>query len=134
MKKNIIKITVLALLTVMICAMLVACGGPNANPDKAKEALKENGYVAEKIDSTLGLAAYSVIAGKVEAVVTGVNEDGEAITIFYYENVDDAKETEDKIDKLLEKYGDDDKKSDWVAKRSGKMIYIGTKQAVRDAK
>lgn len=134
MRKNIIKITALALLAVMLCAMLVACGGPNANPDKAKEALKENGYVAEKIDSKVGLAVYSIIAGDVEAVVTGVNEDGEAITIFYYENAADAKEVEEKIDELLEKYGDDDKESEWVAKRSGKMIYIGTKQAVKDAK
>ena len=45
MKKNILKITALALLAVMLCAMLVACGGPNKDPEKAKEALSKNDCV-----------------------------------------------------------------------------------------
>lgn len=133
MKKTFTKILALALVAIMACAMLVSCGGPNSDPDKAKAALKENDYVAEKVDSTIGLAFYAW-AGDVEAVVTGLSDDG-FITILYYEDADAAKDAWEKV----EKYVNDEKKdekddSDWVFEKSGKMIYFGNKDAIKAAK
>ena len=133
MKKTFIKIMALTLVAIMMCTMLVSCGGPNANPDKAVESLKDNDYVAEKIDSKLGLAFVSAFAGDVEAVVTGLSKDGkEAITIFYYEDAKAANEAWDDVKEHMEKEKDDETKI--VIKKSGKMIYAGTEAAIKAAK
>lgn len=131
MKKTIIKITALTLVALMMCAMLASCGGPNANPDKALESLKDNDYIAEKIDSTVGLLAFS-FAGDVEAVVTGFNKDADTVAIFYYSSAKAANEAWDKVKKEAEEEKDDD--SELVIKKSGKMIYVGTKDAIKAAK
>ena len=131
MKKTIIKITALTLVALMMCAMLASCGGPNANPDKAVESLKDNDYMAEKIDSTVGLLAFS-FAGDVEAVVTGINKDADVVTIFYYSSAKAANEAWDKVKEEAEEEKDDD--SELVIKKSGKMIYAGTKDAIKAAK
>ena len=50
MKKSIIKVLSLTLIAVMMCAVLVSCGGPNADPDKAEKALEDAEYTVMKID------------------------------------------------------------------------------------
>ena len=40
--KNILKVAAIAMVTVMLCLTLASCGGPNADPDDALAALKEN--------------------------------------------------------------------------------------------
>lgn len=133
MKKTFIKIMALTLVAVMACTMLVSCGGPNADPDKAVEALKDNDYVVEKLDGKISLAVVSAFAGDVEAVVLGVSEDGkEAVTIFYYEDSKAANEAWDDVKKEMEKENDDETKL--VIKKSGKMIYAGTEAAIKAAK
>ena len=42
MKKT-IKLIALAMAAVILCLALASCGGPNADPDKALAALKDNG-------------------------------------------------------------------------------------------
>lgn len=130
MKKTFLRILTLALVAVMACGMLVSCGGPASDPDKAVKALEKNEYVAEKFDSTLAKITFSW-AGDVEAIVTGAKK-GEAITILYYTDADAAKDAWEKVEKHFDDKEDDD--SDLVIKRSGKMIYCGTKNAVKDAK
>ncbi len=136
MKKTIIKVLALALVAVMMCAALVSCGGPNADPDKARTALKDNGYAAEKLDSDASLYLFK-IAGidDLSCVVTGTakkDDKVEHITIFYFEDTEAANEQWEDVQKYSDK-SEDKEESDWVVEKSGKMIYYGTKQAVKDA-
>lgn len=117
------------LLLVLAPMFLVASCAPNANPDKAKEALEENGYLAGK-----SLDGYEEFGG-LETVVSGTKMNGlkiEIIMILYFESSKAAskvwEESGEELKKELKEY------EDIVAKKSGKMIYIGTKQAVKDAR
>ena len=130
MKKT-IKILALALVAVLAVAMLVACG-PASNPDKAEKALEGNGYAVAKVTSALILDPQAIAAGlekgDIVATITASNKDGEMISITYFKSSSVAskywKEHKDEVP-------DDDKV---VVKKSGKMIYFGTKQAIKDAK
>ena len=54
---------------------------------------------------------------------------------MYFEEAADANDSWDKIQEYADKNKDDDAKdSEWVCKKSGKMIYFGTKNAVAAAK
>lgn len=130
MKKNILKITALALLTVMICAMLVACGGPNKDPEKAKEALEDAGYTVIFNDG--GFLGDLAMPKGAEATITAVKGDDEYISIVYYEDKDALNEAWEDVKEDAEKL--QGKYEDIVYKKSGNMIYIGTKQAVKDAR
>lgn len=129
MKKNFLKITALALLAVMICTMLVACGGPNKDPEKAKEALEDAGYTVIFNDG--GLIGDHLLPDGAEATLTAMKGDDEYISIVYYEDAEAANEAwedaKEDAKELEEEY------EDIVYKKSGKIIYIGTKQAVKDA-
>ena len=129
MKKTFIKIMALTLVAVMACTMLVSCGGPNANPDKAVEALEKNDYGAEKIDSKLGLLVYSWAGDGLECVVVGLDKNLDGVTILYYEDAKAANAAWEKV----EEHGSD-KEDGYVLKKSGKMIYFGSEEAVKAAK
>ena len=128
MKKS-IRLIALALVTVMACLALVSCGGPNADPEKAKDALKDAGYTVVLNDGD-GLIGGALLPDGVEAQLVAY-KDGEYIAISYYDDTDalnDAwDEAQDEAKELEEEY------EDLVCKKSGKMIYVGTKQAVKDA-
>ena len=115
----------LVLVAAMLCVSLVSCGGPAKDPADAKAALEENGYLVVKVDTAI------LLPDDVEATVLGTTDEN-YILITYYETSDaaeaawekaqeDAKELEDEYENI-------------VCKKSGKMIYIGTEQAVKDAK
>ena len=53
MKKTIVRILALSLVAIMMCFALVACDAPNADPDKALEALKDNGVTWAVKDDTV---------------------------------------------------------------------------------
>lgn len=140
--KTFAKILCLSLVAVMLCATLASCA-PAAKAEDALAALKENGYTAVKSD-LLGAAGFAALDIKgVDSVVTGTKTEKvddkdklQAIMIIYFTDADAAKTAEEKV----QKYSDDEKKenkdedSDWVFKRSGKMIYFGTKAAVKAAR
>ena len=137
MKKT-IRILALAMVTVMLCLTLASCGGPNADPDKAVEALKDNGINWAGKDTTI-IPGLLKLAGvdDVDCVVSGtgkIDDKYAHITVIYFEDAKAATEAMENV----EKYANDDKKeaeeSDWVFKKSGKMIYYGTKDAVKAAK
>ncbi len=140
MKKSIVKVLALALVAVMMCLALASCGGPNADPDKAVEALEKNEYTAEKItDSGLGTIVIAAlkVAGieKVDCVVTGtakIDDKIESVTIIYFEDNDAANNEWEDVQKYMEDEEDDG--SEWVIKKSGKMIYFGTEAAIKAAK
>ena len=130
MKKTIIKILTLTLVVVMACTMLVSCVGPNSDPEKAKDALEDAGYVVV-LNTGDGLISGALLPDGVEATLVAYKS-GEYIAISYYEDTkalneawEDAKESAQELE---------DEYEGIVCKKSGKMIYIGTEQAVKDAK
>lgn len=129
MKKS-IRIIALALVTVIACLALVSCGGPNADPEKAKAALKDAGYTVV-LNTGDGLISGALLPDGVEAQLVAY-KDGEYLAVSYYDDTDALNEAwekaQDEAEKLEEEY------EDLVCKKSGKMIYIGTEQAVKDAK
>lgn len=137
MKKSIVKILALSLVAVMMCVVLVSCGGPNSDPEKAAKALKNNDYAVETIENSgLGALAMAAFAAAgiedLDCVVTATNKDGEHITIFYFEDSKAANEEWEDVKGYVEDEKDDD--SDWIIKKSGKMIYFGSKAAIKAAK
>ncbi len=138
MKKS-VRILALALVAVMLCLTLTSCGGPNADPDKALEGLKEGGIKIAAKDTTIIPAALK-LAGidGVDCVVSGtgkIDDEYAHLTIIYFEEAKDAKESWEKAQEYADKEKDDEAKdSEWVVKKSGKMIYYGTKNAVSAAK
>ena len=137
MKKT-IKI-LLSVVTVIFCFSFVSCGGPNTDPDKAMEALKENGVNwVTKDDVAMPLVLRGLGIEDVDCVVSGTGKiDGEYahITIIYFEEAEDAKKEWEDVQKYAKDDKDDEAKdSEWVCKKSDKMIYYGTKNAVAAAK
>ena len=138
--KKFAKVMAVALVAVMALAVLVACA-PASDPDKAASALDKNGYVVSHLDSgktadKLVLKGVASLIGVGEndlvARVSGLSSSGDTITIWYFASSKAAK----KAWKDHEDYfnSDKDEDSDWTSGRSGKMIYAGTKQAVKDAR
>lgn len=126
MKKTIIKVVALALLAVMVCSLFVSCGGPASDPDKAEKALKDAGYLATNITTKLGYDGCTNI-------VSGAKiSTGDFISIYYFDKKASADDAWEKIEENAKK--ENEKESEFVCKKSGKVIYFGTKQAVKDAK
>ena len=131
MKKT-IRLLAIAMVAVMLCLSLASCGGPNANPDKAIEGLKDEDVLARKLSSS----EFGIDVPGVDCVVTGVGViDGEGafISIIYFEKSSDANDAWDEVKEMFE----NDKKDEdakIVIKKSGKMIYCGTKNAIKAAK
>jgi len=134
--KKAIRLLALSLVLVTLVAAFASCGGPAKNPDDAKAALEENGYVAVKSEAiaVIGLSAFGI--KDVDAVVSGsatIDDKFESVTILYFEDKDAANEAWENA----QKYADDekdDKAENWVVKKSGAMIYFGTPNAVKAAK
>lgn len=139
MKKT-VRILAFAITLIMLALTLASCGAPNSDPDKAKKALEKNGYTAVKTNGYFsGIAA--AFLGKentVDASVTGTktetdkdgNKKTESVFILYFKTADAAKDAWDDIKSENEKKDD----SDWVVARSGKIIYYGTKAAIKAAR
>ncbi len=136
--KNTLRLLALAMVTVILCLALASCGGPNADPDKALKALKDNDIAAIK-DDTLTPAALALVGIKnVDCVVSGtgkIDDEVEHVTIIYFEEAEDANDAWEKTQEYAEDKKDKDvEDSDWVCKKSGKMIYYGTKNGIKAAK
>ena len=139
--KKFVRILCLALVSVMLCAALASCGPAN-DPNKAVDALKKADYKTVKLATDIELIGLSALGiDDVACMVSGtkiVEVDGEKkvehVTIIYFEEKEDAKEAMLKVESYADKDENKDE-TDWVApKQSGKMIYYGTKQGVKDAK
>lgn len=131
--KKFAKVAAVVLVAVMALAVLVACG-PNSDPDKAVAALKENGYTAGKV-TTGGYEGLEAIVSGTKGLVGSLfgKDEFQTITIYYFESASAANDAWEDIKKDADK--DSNKKDeDWVVAKSGKIIYYGTKQAVKDAK
>ena len=135
MKKN-VRMLAVALSVIFLALALVACA-PQSDPDKAKAALEKNGYTAIKTNGYVSGVVSAIFGGEstIDATVTATKDiqdaDGnttktESITIIYYKTSDAAKEA-------WKSWSEKDQEKYEVAKCSGKMIYWGTKAAVKAA-
>lgn len=136
MKKSIVRILALSLVAVMMCVALVSCA-PNSNPEKAADALKDNGYTVTTVENeglgALAMAAFTAAGIEdLECVVSGTNKDGEHVTIFYFEDSKAANAEWEDVKGYFEDNEDED--SDWTIKKSGAMIYYGTSAGIKAAK
>lgn len=136
--KHTLKLVALTLVLLMSVAMLAACSAPNADPEKAVDALEDKGYTAAE-DTLIIPNALKLLGVKdVKSVISGTkidseNEKVEHITVVYFEDSEAADAAWDKV----KKYAEDDKEdddSDWTIDKSGAMIFWGTKTAVKDAR
>ena len=130
--KKIISSVLVCVLLIGTMLVLASCGGPNSDPKKAEAALKDAGYVVVLNDgSALGGLGGLALPDGVEATIFAT-KDGEYLAISYYEDADALKDAWDEAKEEAEKL--EDKYEGIVCKKSGKMIYIGTADAVKAAK
>ncbi len=133
--KKFTKILALTLVLLMSVAMFASCANPNKDPKKAEEALKDAGYDVTLIDDADFLKLMGV--DKLEAVISAFNEDDEndAVFIYYFEDSAAADEAYEDIEKEFDEIKtSEDAPEDLVLKKSGKMIWYGTKDAIKAAK
>ena len=105
--------------------------GPATNPEKAEKALEKKDYEVEVADGNTELAMYEMLGVKdLECVVTGYNEEDEddAIVIFYFKDKEAAEAGYEALEDYAEEIGEE--VEDFVFKKSGKLVYMGTKTAV----
>ena len=138
MKRVLSLICVLAL-AISCLFIFASCGAPNSDPEKAVAALKENGIEKAGKDTTV-IPGLLKIAGvdDVDCVVSGTGEiDDEFahVTIIYFEDAEAASDEWEDVQKYAEDHKDEKAEdSKWVCEKSGKMIYFGTKNAIKAAK
>ena len=135
--KKFVQFISLALVAVMCVALLASCA-PASDPDKAEKALKDAGYTAV-VDKKLLPAGYKVVTGKdIDAVLTGTktddNKNVQHVTIVYFANAEDAKTAYESLKDESDKDKKNADESDWVFAKSGKMVYWGTKDAIKAAR
>ena len=130
--KHTSRIVALLLLTVMCVGLLISCA-PASDPDKAKEALKENGYTAIKYE-TASLKGLLTMVGiesddHLETAVYAQKDDS-AVCILYFDSTKAAREFwKENKDTLT-----DDLEKDEVAAQTGNIVYFGNKDAVKAAR
>lgn len=130
------------LLIAVFCTMALTACSPNSDPNKAKSSLEKAGYTTLMLSDVISLTGIEVALGCGRRDVTAtlaaskVNEDksSESIFIIYFKDAAAAKNCWDKAKSYIEKEEKDDGETDFTVKRSGKMIYGGTKAAIDAAK
>ena len=132
--KKLIKLSALALVLIMMVAAFASCAAPAKDPKDAKKALEDADYEVMLIDDKDALK-YTGVDG-LTAYLSAMNEDGEGIMIYYFEDKDAANDAWEDIEKAAEEMAEeaeeDDPEITW--KKSGSMIWIGTKAAIKAAK
>ena len=131
--KKLVRVLSFALVALTLCTLFAACA-PAKDPADAKAALEDAGYVATKTDG-----AILALAGIKDCtdVVTGTKKEDdkiESVSIYYFETAEAAEEAFEKIEDLIEELKTEDDASDFVFKQSGKIVYGGTKAAVKAAR
>lgn len=157
--KKFARILCLTLVAVMLCAALASCGAPAKDPADAVAALKEAGYTvtvdtdalvsAVKDGEHITIHYYDdadKAAEKYEDLKEAKEKAEEALKEAEDKLAEKQKEVEDMEDGLaknaaeaivdqLQKAVDAAKEeADVVVGKSGSMAWVGTKQAVKDAK
>ena len=134
MKKVITIISVIAIVAVLAVA-LMACVPSDYN--KAESNLKEADYYVacyKEGDPLFKTMTSAFGAENVTAIVTGTSKDlEEGITLVYFKDSKSAKNAFDKFKKQIDdETKEESSDKEYVVKQSGKVIYGGTKKAVKD--
>ncbi len=133
MKKT-IKLIALALVLTLSVLTLASCIPPNGDPDKAIDALKDNDYAAVHDDTVLPVIFKLAGVKDIEDIVTGsayIDDKFEHVTIIYFEDAEAAKDAWDDVKEYAEKEDKKEDDSDWTIAKFGKMIWYGTKAAIK---
>ena len=131
--KKFVRILALSLVAVMLCAAFASCA-PAKDAEKALEALREAEYISAKDDTVLPVIFAGLRIKGVDTVVTGtavIDDKAEHVTIVYFEDADAAKAAWEDVKEYAEKEDKDEEDTDWTINKSGKMIYWGTKAAIK---
>ena len=133
--KKIISLILVCAFVIGMALTLVSCGAPKKDPKKAKEALEDNGYSVTLLENE----SLSVINTKgLEAYIFAYDEGDEQIYIYYFEDKASAKEAyesfEEEYKSLKAAYESVGKDYNFKLGKSGKMIWLGTKEAIKAAK
>lgn len=133
MKKT-LRLTSIALVLMMLLT-LTAC--VPADAAKAKEKMEKKEYNIDVLATGVVETALKLLNIDAEVMVatkTVKDKDGkdtiEIVTAYWFEEASQAKDAFEKIKERDEKESKD--KDNFVCKRSGKVIYTGTKQATKD--
>ena len=97
---------------------------PSMNSDKALSSLLENGYIAYKTEASL--MEYD---GCVSVVKGSRNSGKDSVSIYYFDDRESAKAAVSAL-----KQAAADEKLEYNFNRSGKVIYWGTAQGMKDAR
>jgi len=130
--KRIISAVLVCILMVGCVFALASCGGPNKDPEAAKKALEDADYIVELEDEFDE-------DSKLEAAIEAYSEDGKnLIEIYYFADAKDAKEAYDEakenLDDMKELYKELGIEAEIELGKSGKMVWMGTKDAIKAAK
>lgn len=135
MKKT-LRLTSVALVLMMLLT-LTSC--VPADSSKAEEKMEKKDYKVVVVTGTAAELAGKALGveGLSETMVatkTAKDEDGkdtiEIVSAYWFKEASQAKDAFEKIEADAKKDSKDE--SNFVCKRSGKVIYAGTKQAVKD--
>lgn len=127
--KKIAKILSVAMLVVMTALVMTACVPGSA--EKAQKKLEKAGYEVEiytEADDVGKEMLGFVHEDAVEMLMAG--KDNNSVAVVWFDNKDAAKEMYDKTYNELK--DEIDEGVDVVVKIKGKVVYYGTKQAVKD--
>lgn len=134
MKKT-IRIVAFAMVALMLMLALVSCGAkPKSDPDKAVQALKDNGIVLALNDKYAQPLTYKALGvNGVTSVVSGAGTttDGEVATVYvvYFESSSAANDAFDSV----KDYANTQSIEGLVVGKSGSMIYFGNEAGIKAA-
>ena len=132
--KKILSLVLVCVLMLGCVFTLASCGGPNADPEKAKAALEDAEYKVTYLEGDL--LAMAPIDG-LEAAINAI-KDKDLVSIYYFEDkaaaADYYEELEKEYEELKEEAKEADEEFDYAIGKSGKMVWAGTKDAIKAAK
>ena len=134
--KKILSMILVCILTVGCVFALASCGAPNKDPKAAKAALEEADYKVTLLEGMLLEGAAAAIGVEdLDAMLTAFKDD-DAISIYYFEEKEDAEEAYEKLEELYNEAKEEADEDDPEIKlgKSGNMIWMGTKNAIKAAK
>lgn len=124
MKKT-LRLTSLALVLMMVLTLTSCVPGTST---KAKEKMEKKEYTVIELAGTPAETAWKVFG--IEGVTASITatKGSDLVKALYFNKSSDAKKVMEKVEKYV---GDKEEKGSAI-KRSGKVIYFGTEQAMKD--
>ena len=133
MKKT-MKLLALVLVLALSVVTLASCLPPNMDPDKAIDALEDNGYRAAHDDTVLPLVFKLMGIDDIDDIVTAtaiIDDELEHVTIIYFEDADAAKDAWEDVKEYAEKEDKDEEDTNWTIAKFNNMIWYGTENAIK---